>query len=307
MKASPTSTRFRWFGALIAIAMVLPLALHLFPFSKFTGPTRENGEEPGERVFEVRGVVQALRPNEQNAIIYHEAIPDYMPAMTMPFSVKDWNEMEGLRPGDHITFHFVVTPDDSWMEGVAKMDPAEIEARSASNRSENPKPPPLLDQWKIGTLISNDTLINHRSEPVQLSQFAGQALAITFTFTRCTEPGFGPWLQEQFAQTARILSSSGSSHWQLLTITLDPAHDTPELLNAHAHDLPSQWQFLTAAPETIERLAQQAGVVHWTRHGKILHNLRTVIVSPDGRVRKTLKGNDWAPDDLASSLSPELP
>ena len=43
--------------------------------------------ESQSRSFHTRGVVKEVRPT--TLVIDHEAIPDYMDAMTMPFNVKE--------------------------------------------------------------------------------------------------------------------------------------------------------------------------------------------------------------------------
>ena len=66
--------------------------------------------------FLVKGVVKELEPDGKTVLIRHEAIPNYMAAMTMPFEVNDTNLLRGLRPGDEIKFHLVVTPDKGWID-----------------------------------------------------------------------------------------------------------------------------------------------------------------------------------------------
>src|SRR6266699_3792955 len=61
------------------------------------------------QVFPVKGVVIALMPAEKQVEIKHEEVPGYMPAMTMPFEVKDTNELASLEPGDSVSFHMIVT------------------------------------------------------------------------------------------------------------------------------------------------------------------------------------------------------
>src|SRR5690606_4956110 len=54
-------------------------------------------EESAERQeFQVRGVVKEIEPAESRIVINHEEIPNYMPAMTMPFHVQDTNELAGI-------------------------------------------------------------------------------------------------------------------------------------------------------------------------------------------------------------------
>src|SRR5215472_12146755 len=74
-----------------------------------------------QQVFQVTGVVQVVRPRQKEIEIKHEAVPGYMPAMTMPFDVKDTNELAGLAPGDSIAFRMLVTDTDGWIDQIRKM------------------------------------------------------------------------------------------------------------------------------------------------------------------------------------------
>src|SRR3954467_15266997 len=47
----------------------------------------------GTREFSVKGVVKKVEPENGRMIVAHDAIPDFMDAMTMPFRVKDPGEL----------------------------------------------------------------------------------------------------------------------------------------------------------------------------------------------------------------------
>src|SRR5688572_9778659 len=73
-------------------------------------PASTSSASPGtNQVFQVKGIVQQVKPAEKLLVIKHEKIPDYMEAMTMPFVVKNPAEMKGLQKGDSIGFRFTVT------------------------------------------------------------------------------------------------------------------------------------------------------------------------------------------------------
>ena len=61
------------------------------------------------QTFQVRGVIVELSPSGKTVRIRHEEIPDYMPAMTMPFDVRNTNELAGLAAGDAVIFQMKVT------------------------------------------------------------------------------------------------------------------------------------------------------------------------------------------------------
>ncbi len=78
------------------------------------------------QTYSVRGVVQAIPPDHRHATIKHESIPGYMAAMTMDFSVRDTNALDGIAPGDEITFTLVVTADDDWIENIHRTGKAGV-------------------------------------------------------------------------------------------------------------------------------------------------------------------------------------
>src|SRR5687768_8155327 len=76
--------------------------------------------ESQTRSFNTRGVVKEVRPT--SLVIDHEAIPDYMDAMTMPFNVKDKSSVAAVKPGDRISFRLVVTESESWIDQIVRLE-----------------------------------------------------------------------------------------------------------------------------------------------------------------------------------------
>src|SRR6185436_11596429 len=76
-------------------------------------------EEANWRSFAARGVVKELKADDGTILVSHEAISNYMDAMTMPFKVKEPKELTNLRPGDQVSFRLSVTDTESWIDQVA--------------------------------------------------------------------------------------------------------------------------------------------------------------------------------------------
>lgn len=55
-----------------------------------------------DAVYEIRGTVVAVDIGRRILEINHEAIPGFMPAMTMPYEVADASLLQGLAPGDRV-------------------------------------------------------------------------------------------------------------------------------------------------------------------------------------------------------------
>ena len=121
------------------------LLLSLGIFSLWLGlgiPSGGNSEEkvsaetPAETAmqsFPARGVILAVEPEDRVVVIRHEAIANYMDAMTMPFKVKDASELAGLERGDRVSFQLDVTDEKSWIEKIVKTGRVEISPNATAS------------------------------------------------------------------------------------------------------------------------------------------------------------------------------
>src|SRR6185369_2711611 len=76
------------------------------------------------QVFQAKGTVVELKLSEKTVRIKHEEIPGYMPAMTMPFEVKDVRELDNLEAGDSVAFRMIVMENDAWIDQLKKLNTA---------------------------------------------------------------------------------------------------------------------------------------------------------------------------------------
>jgi protein SCO1/2 len=114
-------------------------------------------------------------------------------------------------------------------------------------------------------------------------------------------------MTSHFIAAQRLLKDSPSDldQWRLLTISFDPEHDTPAVLNAYAvqHGSDSdRWLFATGAQDELDALTEQFGLNYGRLDQTFDHNLRTVVVDPKGRIHKILIGNEWQPEDLVAEM-----
>src|SRR5262245_35131029 len=79
-------------------------------------PTTSTAKGTNQQVFQVKGAIVSVKPGEKEIVIKHEDVPGYMPAMTMPFDVKDPKELAGLVPGDVVSFRMIVTDTEGWID-----------------------------------------------------------------------------------------------------------------------------------------------------------------------------------------------
>jgi protein SCO1/2 len=260
-------------------------------------------DQPGTNLqtFHARGIVKEVAADGRSVVIAHEAIPNYMEAMTMPFKVKEPGELAGLRPGDNILFRLRVRDTESWVEGISKITSAQTVGQASrlsggrltlgpGKAGETPNAAgetpaslrrhPLLDY----------PFTNELAQAVRLSDFRGQALAITFFFTRCPIPEFCPRLSRNFEEASDKLSAmpGGPTNWHFLSVTFDPEFDTPAMLRAYGERYqydPKHWSFLTGPREQISELASGSDVKFEPASGFINHNFRTLIIDAAGHLQ----------------------
>jgi protein SCO1/2 len=242
---------------------------------------------PSIRQFDVRGVVVEVRAGAATAVIRHEAIPGYMAAMTMPFQAKNTNELAGLRPGDEVTFRFLVTKNASWIEQVHRTASAPVPAAAGGLA---PPAPVTNAPARLADFVADMVFTNELNQAVRWRDFDGQAIGFTFLFTRCPVPDYCPRLAKNFAAATRKLQArpDAPTNWHLLALTIDPAYDTPAVLGRYAklHGAdPTRWNLLVTSKEDTLRIARLFGLNYEPVAGTIEHDFRTVIVDATGRVQ----------------------
>ena len=90
-------------------------------------------------------------------------------------------------------------------------------------------------------------LVDQYNNTVNMSQFKGKIVVITFIFTNC--PDICPAITYQMNKIAEELGPNFNESVVFLTVTVDPERDTPERLKAFASDYGASWQFLTSDAE----------------------------------------------------------
>jgi protein SCO1/2 len=153
------------------------------------------------------------------------------------------------------------------------------------------------------------SLTNQNGEPISLDTFRGQSFVLTFVFTRCPVPNFCPRMSNNFEELQSAIKSSDSlAKTQLLSVTLDPAYDTPKVLSDYAafhHADPKIWTFATGDEKNIDSLTRAFSVYRQTEGGAISHGLATALIDRNGTVERIWRGNAWTPAEVTQALKTE--
>lgn len=263
------------------------------------------GGSSSPRQYELRGQIIGLQPERREVLIKHEDIRGFMPAMTMPFKVRDPKLLDGRAPGDLVTATLEVTTDDAWLTTLVKTGSAPVDA---------PPPSPTASSGfeliNPGETMPDATFRDQNGRAVRMASLRGSSVALTFIYTRCPIPTFCPLMDRHFAAIQRAVTRDPAlrGRVRLVSISFDPVYDTPAVLKRHARDLdadPRVWSFVTGDRDEIDRVASRLGVMIARAEdnpGSITHNLRTAVIDPDGRLVKVYTGNEWSPDQVLADL-----
>jgi protein SCO1/2 len=126
--------------------------------------------------------------------------------------------------------------------------------------------------------------IDHTGKSVRLADYRGKALVLFFGFARC--PDVCPTRLFELARVREQLGAD-ADRVQVVFVTLDPARDTPALLNSYLAAFDSSFAGLTGTEAQIERLARRLYVVYRRMpvgdDYTIDHSAATYLVDPAGR------------------------
>src|SRR5690242_7561214 len=75
----------------------------------------------GIQRFHARGMIKELKADGWSIVIQHQGISNYMNAMTVPFKVKDTNQLRNLVVRDEVQFRLLVAQNESWIDHVTKI------------------------------------------------------------------------------------------------------------------------------------------------------------------------------------------
>jgi protein SCO1 len=250
----------------------------------------------------LQGQVLAKSDSAQQLTVTHGAIPGFMAAMTMPYAVKDPRGFQEIQPGDLITADLVVAgANDYWLERLS--------IKSAAGRGSVSSVPAHV--LLPGERVPDVRLTNQDGKTIRLSRFRGKAVLITFIYTRCPFPTFCPLVSSKFAAIHKALSKAPAEYQatHLLSISLDPAYDTPPImrtygLNYLANDPKGfeHWDFVSTTPDDLNAVATAFGLEYFPQANLVPHSMNTILLATDGTVSRYWPGTDWNTSEVISAL-----
>jgi protein SCO1/2 len=174
--------------------------------------------------------------------------------------------------------------------------------------------PRIIERIKNGTVVQGDRIdavSNHKNQTVETGlvemgvvpkfsftnqnrkkiankDYDGKVHVIEFFFSTC--PSICPIMNRNMLEIEKEFM--GNPNFGIISITINPENDTPEVLKKHAEDLgvtSSNWNFLTGDKATIFELANKGFNVYVGQNDKVAggfeHSGLFALVDKKGMIR----------------------
>lgn len=260
--------------------------------------------------YPLKGKVISVDKSKKKASIAHEEIPNYMDAMMMDFPIHDADILNTMSKDAEIKAELVVDKSDYWLENIVL---------TAAPNPNQPAPPVDERFAQIDKEVPAFSLTNQDGKIISFNDFRDKALAVTFIYSRCPLPNYCILMSKNFSDLAIQLQNNAAlkDKIRLLSISFDPATDTPETLKKYGLGYLGKdakpdftvWQLATGKDEEVRKIADFFGLryeIDANDKTQFNHSLRTIVIAPNGKVKKVFSGSDWTTDELTRELQATL-
>jgi protein SCO1/2 len=156
------------------------------------------------------------------------------------------------------------------------------------------RPPSLPSNLEKISQVPAFQLTDQTGKSITLEDLKGKIWAANFIFTRCKGPCPITVLRMQDLNT-KLKKVRGNV--ELVTFTVDPEYDTPEILKTFSEPLgadPASWKFLTGTPDAIQKIVVTGLLQPLAKEpdGTPAHSSRIVLVDREGWLRGYHDGLD---------------
>ena len=294
-------------------SLALLIFVALFAGALFVGMSgchRNSSPSPASssKQYPFRATVVRVDSQNGQVTLQHDAIPGLMEAMTMAYPVTDRAALSELHPGDKIMATMLADPSPQGPVNLRLSDIVIIaQAKPDYAQAVQYHFPVPGDQ------VPNFVLLNQSDKKIDLKQYRGKVLLMTFIYTRCPLADYCPRMSRNFAQIDHQLATDPKLYndTHLLSVSFDPTYDTPKVLKSYggaytgkySKETFGHWEFAAPSEKELPKMEQffDVGVTPGEK-GTLQHSLATVIIGKDGKVIAFYPTNDWSVSDVLQQV-----
>jgi protein SCO1/2 len=261
----------------------------------------------GERRFPLTGEVLRADPAGKILVVRHNEVAGYMPAMTMEFPVSA-GDAASASAGERIRADLIVGAggavrlENIWPDGTVALDTIGAGARMLRQDTLEKGSQAYRE---VGDKAPDFVLYDQNARVVDSARFRGRQVMMNFIYSRCPVANMCPLSTTKMIAAQKLARESGISNVDFVSITLDPAHDTPGVLREYADDRgidTSNFSFLTGPESAIRDLLTQFGVIAEFKGDILDHTLATLLIDEKGRVAWRADGSEWQPKEFVERM-----
>jgi protein SCO1 len=291
-------------AARVGIIWLIGLVL----LSSCSKPAPQSAAEPDKsKSYALTGEVLSVDAARNVLVVRHDNIPGLMPAMTMEFIVSP-GDVAVAKPGQKIRARLVPAEKGDWH--LEQIWPDDTSAVTTVANQANALRQDTLTRGKgvyreIGEKIPDFALYDQSGDVVQSARFTGKQVMLNFIFTRCPVADMCPASTLKMMATQKLAREAGVKNLELISITLDPAYDTPGVLKDYAVARgidTSNFSFLTGPENAIKDLLAQFGVIAEFEGDLLKHTLTTMLINENGRIVHRADGRAWEAADFVAKM-----
>jgi protein SCO1 len=159
---------------------------------------------------------------------------------------------------------------------------------SDDNPARAPDPFSNYTAYRVDALRQHFPNVPLRTQDNQSVRFyddviKGKVVVIQFMYADCEK--YCPMITPNLVRVQKELKQRGATQVSMISITVDPEHDTPQVLKAYAKQYGAApgWKFLTGTKADVDLIRRQLGVYDPDQQ-KIAHmNVLTIGKEPTGQ------------------------
>lgn len=261
----------------------------------------------GPKHYALTGEIMSVDAAKHVLVVRHDAIPGVMPAMAMEFAVSA-GDAAVAKPGQKIRAQLYPSDTGNWR--LEQIWPADAASTSAVETQAKALRQDTLTRGRsayreIGEKIPEFALYDQEGRVVESGRFRGKKVMLNFIFTRCPVANMCPASTMKMMTAQKLAREAGVKDFELVSITLDPAYDTPGVLKDYATARgidTSNFTFLTGPENAIKDLLEQFGVIAEFEGDLLKHTLTTLLIDEQGRIIHRADGSAWDPKEFVAKL-----
>jgi len=254
----------------------------------------------------VQGIVLEVNPGKKLMVVSCDAIPGFMEAMVMPFTVRGSQDLKTLVPGTAVRFNMIEDGGEGYADNLQvvqvtnyESEPTEAARLTFLHRTLDSAAAAKI--VPVGQPVPDFSLVDQAQKATHLSQFKGKVVALTFAYSRCPNPNYCFRLSNNRSRLERRFRSSARGDLILMTIVIDPDQDRGKALERYADTWkadPAAWRFLTGPIADVRAIAERFGMNFWADEGFLTHTFHTVVIDREGNLAANLEGNQFSAEQL---------